>query len=367
MHFAVSPLRCLDIRSAPMEDVSVYTHLLDNLVPQCPNIRKVRLQVAHDPSFNETVYRHLCAWNKLQVVDCLDVAMPVDVIPHLSSTSSLLWLSFTLTNQSSTVLPTPCSPLVFSHLVYLEMMSDALTSVTALLSHVRLPAVQVLIVPFSTHPSRASVRSYLATLGETCSRDALTDLRLLHMGSFVPSLASATEHDASTADDRLCLRLDDVRACTAFGSLRAVHVNLAWSCVDLTDADVLSLVSAWPLLEHLVINDRWGWRNPRGITLQGLAEMVRRCVCLWEVCVAVDVESGAGEVRVVDLSARKHPFRLNVADSVIRREAVPALRAALSALGFTQHSDRFSAWDGSEMGDIPGADDYRYLWRTVFV
>ncbi|KAF8124880.1 hypothetical protein EV363DRAFT_691829 [Boletus edulis] len=363
MNFAVPSLTSLDIRSAPWEDVSLYTHLLDTLVPQCPNIRKVRIQAAHDVGFGETVHRHLRSWNNLQVVDCLHITMPADVIPYLSSTSTLLWLSFTLNTQSPTLIPAPNPLLVFSQLVYLEVISESLTSVTSLLAHVQLPAVQVFIFPFSSCPSRATVQSHLATLHTACASNTLTDLRLLNLRSPATPISALVEHTPRD-DDRLTL--DDVRPCMAFGNLRAIHVNLEWS-IDLTDTDLFTLVTAWPHIEHLVINDRWGWRTARGITLDGLRLLLQRCKRLWELCIVVDTESAVNvpaRPLDVDVSLRR-PFRLNVADSPIRREAVPALGTIFSVFGFSYNLERFIAWNGAEMGDIPGAHDFRYLWRSV--
>ena len=363
MHFSVPLLTSLDIRSAPREDVSVYTHLLNTLVPRCSNIRKVRIQVTANVQFGETVYCHLRTWNKLQVIHCHDFPMPVDVIPHVSHISTLLWLSFSLHTPSPTLISPPTSPLTFSQLAFLEMASESLDSVTSLIAQIRLPAVRVLIATFTTRPARATVTSYLSTLNTTCTSNSLTDLRLLNLRTSIAHISPPI--DDTPQDDRLTL--DDLRPCMAFRNLRALHINLEWS-IDLTDADLLALVSAWPNIQHLVINDRWGWRTTHGITLNGLVQILQRCRFLWELCIALDTENVTDTSGPLDVDvSSRNPFRLNVADSLIRPEPASALRTLLSVFEFSHNSDRFLAWAGSEMEGMPGADTFRHLWRSVFL
>jgi len=361
IHFASPLLTYLDIRNAPREDVSVYTNLLNTLVPRCPNIRNIRIQVAHNVEFGEAVHRHLCSLNKLRIVDCLDVPISVDVIPHLSSVSTLSWLSFTLNTETPDPIPPPSSALVFSQLVYLEIVSEFLESVTCLITHIRLPAVQVLIMPFPTCPSNSTVKSYLTTLQKTCSSNTLTDLRLLNLRSFlayIPGFIDHTPHNHR-------LNFDDIRPCMAFSNLRAIHINLEWS-VDLTDGDLLKLVSAWPNIEHLVINDHWGWRTTNGITLDGLVQILQSCVFLWDLCIAINVESAteiSQHLDDINFSPRDQ-FQLNVADSPIQAEFVPALGTIFSFLGFS--CDNFSSWNGSEVRNLAESQSFRTLWGNVF-
>lgn len=369
MYFVAPPLTSLDIRGAPLDDLALYTNLLDIIVPRCPNIKKVRIQVANDAAFGETVYRHLCCLKNLQVVDCLDVPMPANVIPRLSRISTLTRLSFTLNTQSPLPITPPSSALVFSRLVYLEIISELLESVTSLITHMRLPVTQVLIVPFPSCPSKETVKSYLTTVRNISSPKSLMDLRLLN-------LRSSATHDLASighVPHGYRLELDDIRPCMAFSNLRAVHINVEWS-IDLTDNDLLDLVSTWPNIEHILINDQWGWRTAHGISVDGLLQVLQKCRSLWELCIAIDTQNsglaikesssrGGGDVDF-DFSSRRQLW-LNVADSAIRPEAVPALGVALSVLGLAY--DRFLAWSGSEMKDIPGATKFRTLWRCVIL
>ncbi|KAF8546982.1 hypothetical protein OG21DRAFT_1517729 [Imleria badia] len=54
-------------------------------------------------------------------------------------------------------------------------------------------------------------------------------------------------------------------------------------------------------------------------------------------------------------------------DLSIRSGSVFALRISLSVFGFFSNSDRFFAWDGSEMEDILLANNFGYLWCSIFL
>ena len=59
------------------------TSILDTIAPRCPNIKKVRIQVANGMVFSNTVYCHLCCGKNHQIVDCLDVVWAANVMPYL--------------------------------------------------------------------------------------------------------------------------------------------------------------------------------------------------------------------------------------------------------------------------------------------
>ena len=230
INFAASLPTSLDICGTRLEDVSLYISLLDTLVPRCPNIKNIRVQVSGDSNFGSTVSRHLSCWQKLRVVDLLNTAFPVDVILYLTQIPTLTWLSFTLDPHFPYPVPAPHTTLVFSRLAYLEIVSESFELATNLLAHIQLPVTQTLILPFPNRPSKAAVRSYLATIVKTCASKALIDLRLLNLWSF----SNDVRLHPRTPDSDAWLTFYDLASCATFANLRGVHVNLEWP-VDLTD------------------------------------------------------------------------------------------------------------------------------------
>ncbi|KAF8434278.1 hypothetical protein L210DRAFT_3313508, partial [Boletus edulis BED1] len=69
---------------------------------------------------------------------------------------------------------------------------------------------------------------------------------------------------------------EDLQPCLAFSNLWLMKISVGWN-VDLTDEDLLKLVSAWPCLEDLAINMGWGWNTPAGITPNGLLRLLESC------------------------------------------------------------------------------------------
>lgn len=77
-------------------------------------------------------------------------------------------------------------------------------------------------------------------------------------------------------DEQPCLTLDDLLSYKDFGDLCKIDIDVAWS-VNLTDADLLDLVSTLPQLEELIINNHWGWKmgsHVGGIMLHRLVQLL---------------------------------------------------------------------------------------------
>ena len=83
------------------------------------------------------------------------------------------------------------------------------------------------------------------------------------------------------------LGLEDLQPCMAFRNLHCIALNVECN-VGLTDNQVLILASAWPKLEHFLINAGWGWNSPGGITLGGLVQLLQICWSLYGVTLALD-------------------------------------------------------------------------------
>lgn len=147
-------------------------------------------------------------------------------------------------------------------------------------------------------------------------------------------------------------------------NLLHVHINLQWS-VDLTDSDLLALVSTWPHIHTLLINDKWGWRTTGGITLQGLLQLLQMRRSLSTLCIALRTESYTDLPHDVETTflPPPSPLSINLADSPIRSADVPALVDVFMKLGLS--TQFFLAWDGADMEHVESAL-YKRAWNQVF-
>ncbi|KAF8548441.1 hypothetical protein OG21DRAFT_1501012 [Imleria badia] len=333
-------------------------HFLDSAADLCPNIKQFRIYMSRPHPLDETISRHVCRWTSLQVMGSHNVALNVDAITHLSSMSTLTRLSFTLSPKLADHITDLDSVFVFSHLAHLEIHSEFLASITGLLPHIQLPVVKGLVVKVWSSPSKQAVETYLTTIRNACPSDALTHLKLLDTGDQMRNpihLDPQAQHH---------LTLDVLLPCMYFVNLCGIHVNLKW-CVNLTDVDLLALASASPRLEHLIINDMWGWRTEGGITLDGLLQLLRACPSLYDMCFAIDTPTYTQIPEGLDVSFPARPrLWMNVVDSDIHAADVPALVSVFTEAKLEPAV--FMAWSGTDMKHLAGARAARSLWETVY-
>ncbi|KAF8420959.1 hypothetical protein L210DRAFT_806203, partial [Boletus edulis BED1] len=62
-------------------------------------------------------------------------------------------------------------------------------------------------------------------------------------------------------------------------NFRFISLAIEW-VVNLSDSELLTWASAWPHLEHFLINERWGWNSQGGITPNGLLQLLQICPSL---------------------------------------------------------------------------------------
>ena len=105
------------------------------------------------------------------------------------------------------------------------------------------------------------------------------------------------------------------------------YIDLDW-IVDLKDSDFLEIASLGQRLISLIINDNHGWRAA-GITLAGLAQFLQRCPSIHLLCIALDTwgYTSPPQIRTCGGNPASNLRTLNVVDSVIEAESVPALAA----------------------------------------
>ena len=149
------------------------------------------------------------------------------------------------------------------------------------------------------------------------------------------------------------LKFEDLQSCVALSNLRHIFLSLFWD-VDLTNSELVTLASAWPHLEGLLINAQRGWNTPGGITPNRVVQLLQTCRSLSCVALAIDTR-GYIEFREspVTLALTLAPtFSINVLDSTIEEESVLAMAAFLAGIapclnfGFTviDENDHAKRW-----------------------
>jgi len=166
------------------------------------------------------------------------------------------------------------------------------------------------------------------------------------------------------------LGLDDLRPCMAFSNLRHMELNIECN-VDLIDGQVLTLASAWPKLEHLLINADWGWDSLGGITLGELVQLLQTCRSLRGFALAIDTQ-GYTESHPSQAPASlgltfPPEFSIDVVDSIIEAESVSAVATFFSGIATCIESDFcFRAWNGEPMTRFPDCEVYIDRWDDVY-
>lgn len=360
MHIAVPSLTAL-ILILTYGHVPALKDFLDTVGDLCPNINRVQIRISPPHDLCETICSHIRRLTNLQVLDSRGVTFDTDMILYLSERPALKRLSFTLDRISPGRVPLSCSVPVFSALGCLETSSRSLEQVMDLLSIIRLPVVEDLNADFTAYPLEETFRSYVTTVRNTCPSDALAGLRIRGIGRPRTPLILSTHR----------LTLDGVRPCMGFVNLRSIHINLPRWHIDLTDSDLLALVSTWPRIRTLLLNDQWGWRTTSGITLRGLSRLLQIRPSLSYLCIAIDTESHADLLHEFETGSTGFPLpsvplMINLADSRIRKtEDVPGLVDAIWKLGLNTSS--FLAWEGIDMEVEEGDPVHqKHEWSRVF-
>lgn len=360
-HLAVSSLTSLEINFV-FEDVPPFHTFPRSLGDLCPNMRRFRMHMRRSQvGSDETISGLVRRWTNLQDLYCPYINLDIDALTHLSCTPSLTNLSFALSTAVTDHI-TSNSILLFSNLRALEISSQSLQSISRLLSRIRLPTIESLTVYVDNCPSKFTLRSYLTAVQKFCTCHSLVTLKLIQTRS-----PSATNNGL----EQWQLTLDDIRPCMVFDHLRSININIA-STVNLTDDDLLELASAWPRLEYLLINEESGWKTERGITPNGLLQLLQELKSLHHFCLAIDtrgyteIPPALGSSRIPEFTPRI-PFFVNVADSIIQPESVDALAAFFWGI-MQQHVNVSSCyWSTSAMTDRLDSEILKKLWEDVFV
>ncbi|KAF8550074.1 hypothetical protein OG21DRAFT_1514495 [Imleria badia] len=348
------PLPSLISLNVNCENPRWFQDSLESFSEFSPNIRKFSLYVGQsDVAFSKLVSRCICRWRNLQTVICPLISLDVDTLVHLSCMPALTQLHLAL----SATLPVSDSPLFFSNLHHMTSRSKSLEAITRLLSQIRLPTIMNFTAIIPGCPSIQELSSFLVGIWASSAGYTIERLTLYQL-SPLPSNNIRSEAPL--------LGLEDLWQCTAFSSLRHLQLDIEWN-VGLADSELLALTSAWPHLEHLSINVDLGWNTPGGITPNGLLQLLQKCPSLNDIALAIDTRGytelpSSGLLASLGLTLPRTIY-LNVLDSIIEAESVPAIAAFFACTPRSQFC--FHAWLGRELVKPPGWKAYGCRWMDV--
>ncbi|KAG9316225.1 hypothetical protein JVU11DRAFT_2252 [Chiua virens] len=346
-HFAVESLTSLDINFV-FGDAPPFRSFPQSLGDLCPKMRRFRIRMRRPQlDFDEPISTLVRRWTNLQVLYCPYINLDIDALSHLSYTSSLTTLSFTLSPMVADQIVASKFTLPIFKLRDLEISSRSLDTVSKSLARIQLPALRSFTVFVDTCPSKYCVKSFFNALQKICTPHQLLSLRVIQTRS--PSSISGDS-------GRYQLTLDDIRPCMVFDGLRRIDINTDW-VVNLNDDDLPELAAAWPDLEYLLINEEWGWKTESGITPNGLLQLPL-----------------GTQVVAPLLSRRRHaglhryPLSSGISSGCRFRSTNSILSTFFGGIMQRRHADVHSTyWDTSMMSDRLDSEILRRLWEDVFV
>ncbi|KAG9310808.1 hypothetical protein JVU11DRAFT_8661 [Chiua virens] len=303
-----------------------------------PNVKKLFVRIPPPQDITgKNIFKYVSHWSNLESLYCPEITLELDAFIHLSRMPALTQLVFTPGDTLPDKITPSNSPIPFANLRDLKLFnSTSLQFMARLLAHVQLPVIRDLVVRTRACPAE-SVGLFVDAVQSFIHRS------LLHL-AFGQDRISA---DISGWESEPILTLDDLRPSMSFGNLRVLDINIKWN-VSLTDNELLELASAWPSLEHFHINPDWGWTMPSGITVDGLLHLVETHRSLNHISLAVDTR-GYTQVPPARLPSSlglelPSTFHLNVTNSVIEEESVPAIVALLVDIASLTADFDFCAW-----------------------
>ncbi|KAF8142025.1 hypothetical protein EV363DRAFT_42484 [Boletus edulis] len=302
----------------------------------------------------------ICHWRNYRTFWCSKLHLDVITLVHLSRMPALTCLSFAFRSELLEEISPSFSPLIFSNLKKLMLRSRSLDLIFRLVSQTRYPAVTNVSASITQlRPSRQDLSSFFTGVQTSGSPDTIQKLWLVQERTWAPT---------PVPWNKPVLGLEDLQLYMPFSNLRRINLSIDWK-VNLTDDELLSFASTWPLLEELLINMDWGWKTLGGITPNGLLKVLQICRSLTRIALAFDTR-GYTEVPPSPASLGLTLPRISlihVLDSIIEEESVPAIAAFIAGLVLPSEFE-FRAWHGGEVygrgGDV--AEWQRHHWEGVY-
>lgn len=380
--------------------------ILASLPYVCPNVTEVTLPTnAFCKDFPSlSLSETLCAWNNLKEIRC--GVIEGTALAHLAKQPALRKLSFNMLNVGlASSLPSGAFSCVRDFEIHVANMSFLDTFINRLGGSPASMHVQVNI-----NPPPTSITSLFTTLRRFTSTQ-LQDLSLrliippgprvmpvhplqvvahpqppANVGGWIPPPINMISYPVALGNypplptngfhsfplgsistgvpPPAChtLTLRDFMPLTCFKSLGRIDISVNHS-IHLDDNDLRSLVSAWPHLYSLSLNDTAGWRVKSGITQIGLIAMLDCCPDLQKLCIALNtdafIEVPSDREGIENTALRT----LGLADSLIEARATVAVAAFLSDI--FPNLTTIVAWDSVVMSRRHNAGIYADRWMQV--
>ncbi|KAF9232054.1 hypothetical protein BU15DRAFT_67817 [Melanogaster broomeanus] len=292
--------------------------ILATLTARCPKMKIVCLPDSDSIQLSNGISGTLCGWDSLTDVDC-DVIEETTML-HLGGLRSLTSLSFVLERHDALSRSTQPFVGMFTSLSSLVVTTTRMDDIRLLMLRLRVQ-LKSLEVSVETCPEQREVKPFLLALEQSCSRDHLRSIDILHTFS--------TLHQAR----HLPLTIDDFSPLTFFSNLKEIYFDTGCQ-IELDGSDILELASAWQCLTTLSLNERHGWRTCSGISPLDLLPLIRKCPQLKTLTVMLNSES----LSTIPLDQPGCGFssdkllHLDVLDSQIKDKSVAPLAALLSDL-----------------------------------
>ncbi|KAF8120218.1 hypothetical protein EV363DRAFT_1281596 [Boletus edulis] len=362
IHFLLLPFPSLISLDVRVHTLRLFEDSIKSLAKTSPSLHRLLihadLPTGVNINFIDPIF--IRQWRNLRIVVCPGISMDVTTLVHLSRMPALSKLEFKLGSTFPDQIPPSDTPLVFSKLRRWVLCSKSLYLISCLLSQTRLPAVITFIASIECRPSRLDLSAFFTGVQMSGFGHRVQEL---HLGQFISGRVDVLGNTR-------VLGFEDLRPCMAFTNLHSIELSMDWQ-VDLTDNELLSLTSTWPHLERFHINRWWGWNTLGGITPNGLVQLLQICPSLMDICVAIDTR-GYTEIppplqKPVRLTSPYTRFHINVLDSFIEAESVPAIAAFFADI-MPRRNFLLCAWDSSLGGMDPVRLPNRVcesLWEDV--
>ena len=337
------------------ESAPWFQHSLEPFPNFSPSVETLVIHVDHsEDTLSKIEPNYITRWENLCSVTCSRVILDMADLVHLSRIPALTNLEFAL----GAALPTPTPLLVFFKLCFLTLHAESLAPISQLLCQVQLPTLMSLSAKIVNCPSDQDLTSFLSGIPTSNTGHTMERLRL----------DQSRRHFGDVRRLDLSLGFEDLRPCMALSNLREMELDIACN-VDLTDTQILTLASAWPKLQRLVINERWSWNMSGGITPGGLVQLLEMCHSLTWVSLRLDTR---GYTKVLPSHAFTNSgwvfppeFSIQVLDSAIQAESVSAVAAFFCDLATCYKSYfGFIGWT-TPMMDVPNRFNYQERWNEV--
>ena len=350
------PLPSLVFLNVEFENPHLFQDALKSFPIHSPNIRVffVRVLQLLQAPFTQIEPGYICCWRNLRFVVCPDVALDRAALMHLSRMPALTWLDVAL----SATFASSDSPLLFSNLHDMKLHSESLRPTSRLLSQARLPAITEFSADIRNTPSMQELSSFLAgfqisSVGSTIEK--------LQLNQLFHSSSNTFRSEAALLDFR------SLRPWMEFGNLRHLCLNIECN-VGLTDSEVLALASGWPQLEHLLINEDWGWNSRSGITPGGLIRLLQTCPSLRQLALPLDTRgytlSTRSQIPVSIGWTVPSTLSIDVLDSIVEVESLLAVAVFFHGIAVHTHFN-LAWWNCRGMEAHPNIGEHLRHWDDV--